>query len=314
MGFSKFSLFYFWLAVWYLIILFHSFGIPEIWNKIKGVDILFISGVLGYFLTLLTRIVIFPVLSLIKKIFETLASNLKDLPLVDLPNVPGSGPGNDIINIVCISLFMLAFSILLFTGAIFFILWILRRAFDPQDIIFKRFRRFREINKVELNRVIPIYIPRFLIFGTFVILILFEGIIGSFQNIYKLTLSFSSIFDYIYYIVFIAVGLFMIKFFLIIINDDGKKIFTFISAITGKTSQFHENFVKSIQSNNANIYLKNLFDKKRNLFLIILFSIVPVLRDYQYGRSSMIEIRLYFLIYIFAIIYIFWKFRKKKII
>lgn len=280
------SLFYFWLAVWYLIILFHSWNIP-----VKDIISITIQSSLTLY---------------------------ENLPLVDLPTAPNSGPGNDIINIVSLELFILSFSILLFMGTVFFILWILRYALDPEGIIFKQYKRFQIMDKFGVNEVIPLGIPRFLMFITMIILILFEGVIGSIQNIFKLAFSFSSIIDYVYYIFVIVLGLLMLIFLIPVIIYDGKQIFGIISAVAGKINQFHKNYVDSKQSENPNIYLKNLIDKHKNgaILFCIIFSFMPLLREYKYGTVQLNFIILYVIFLIVAIVFpiLIRKLREKKLL
>jgi hypothetical protein len=303
-------LFYFWLAVWYLIILFHSWDIPVIWDKIKGVETLFIAGVLGYILTQLTRNFIFPVKDIISK---TVESGLANLPLVDLPTIPGSGPGNDIINIVSIELFMLSFSIILFMGTIFFILWVLRYCLDPDGTIFNNHKRFATLDKLKM---LTLGTPLLVILVSFVILILFEGLIGSILNIFKLPISFSSIIDLVYWILGIILGLIMLIILIPFITDYGKQIYAIIFAAAGKISQFYKNYTATKQSEDANIFLKNLFDRHRNeVFLFFtLWVIVVTLREYEYGRLSIIETGIYLLILISIIAapFVMKEFRKIK--
>jgi hypothetical protein len=310
-------LFYFWLAIWYLIILFHSWNIPEIWDKIKGVETLFLAGVLSYFLTQLTRNIILPLIDFISNKIEW---SLINLPFVNLPTVPDSGPGNDITNTVSIGLFMLAFSIFLFTGAIFLIVWVLRFALDPDRIIFKRYRRFREIDKLRINKVIPIYFPMFLMYISVIILILFEDILGSIKNISKLPISFSSIIDIVYYVYGIGSGVIMLIIFYLIIREDSKredsKIHVIKSAVTGKISQFYKDYAASMQSKNPNNYFNNLIDKYKNIFFLYFgtWSISMFLMTYKYNKISIIDIERFFLIFLFGIIstFLIKKFGKKK--
>lgn len=152
-------LFLFWTVVIYLIFIFHSWRIKEIQEDIKGAEILFLSGALGYIFFLLSKVLILPIIQLIPQWLQMLNSAIhKFIPTF-------------IFGLYFVFANILIYYVL-FIIITLSIISIIQYCLDPKKEIFRDYDRFNILNKIII--LLKLEIPLILLF--LVMIFLFSSV------------------------------------------------------------------------------------------------------------------------------------------
>lgn len=167
-------MFFFWTFISYLIILFHSWKIEKISKDIRGIEVLFLSGALGYFYLLLTKYLISPLIKFMLLWQQYIYFAFQNLPLF----VIHSASKPEIQSFIEYLFFGISYSTLLYTAFMIITVIILksiRYFLDPNGDIFRDVNRFNIYDKYKIGTLLILGIPSILI--SIAIIILSGGVI-----------------------------------------------------------------------------------------------------------------------------------------
>jgi len=169
----------FWISFFYLVILFHSFGIAKIWNKINGVELLFLSAVVGYVYYIASIYLIFPLINAIKSLIDL---SIAMIPSSLLSLQINYSDFTKFFVYLCITILVPIISYFIVIFSIYLVIKFIQYCLDPNDEIFSNYQRFIFLKKVQFSNAIVFSIPAF-IFTASVILLCLGGISNTIQNI-----------------------------------------------------------------------------------------------------------------------------------
>jgi hypothetical protein len=170
---GEISWFLFWFIISYFILLFHTWKIKEIRDDVQGVEVLFISGVIGI---ILNWVSINVAQDIILKIFEMFKFIIKAITEIEFPQYE-----------VSIQYFLSLFSsifteilIVLLIGMLlamlFFLIWVIyelillvvikviRLSIDPDDQFLKNYTRFKIFKEYQIGFFLKAFVPISLFF------------------------------------------------------------------------------------------------------------------------------------------------------
>lgn len=169
------SWFLFWFIISYFILLFHTWKIKEIREDVQGVEILFISGVIGLILNWVSinfiQNMVFGIFELFKFVIREITEGLIEYPQNELS-----------INYVVtlLSSILNGFPIIILTGiflaVFFFLIWIIyeiillivikiiRISIDPHDEFLNTYSRFQILKEYQVGFFLIVFLPVILMF------------------------------------------------------------------------------------------------------------------------------------------------------
>ena len=138
-----------WSVLAYLILLYHYFGIEEIQTKIKGVELIFVSLALGTIF-----LVVYEFLwDILRNIIEATNSLIKIynvLPATFNPFQPElHEPGTTWPEFYALVIFMTVFIYYASVLTFLLIIKLIRLCLDPENVIFKKYKRFHYLKKIQ---------------------------------------------------------------------------------------------------------------------------------------------------------------------
>ncbi|WP_321431130.1 hypothetical protein [uncultured Methanolobus sp.] len=171
-----------WSVLAYLILLYHYFGIEEIQNKIKGVELVFVSLALGTIFLIVYKFV----WAILKNIIEATNSLIEIynvLPVTFNPFQPElHEPGSTWPELYALVIFM---SVAIYYASVLtflVIIKLIRFCFDPENVIFPKYKRFYSLKKYNIFEIFYLVLPRIaVVFG--LVFLVGTMLLGLFTNL-----------------------------------------------------------------------------------------------------------------------------------
>lgn len=200
---------FFWTVLAYFIILYHTFDIKEIQNKLKGVELLFISIALGTIFSLIYDF-LYPIFYRIYNWIESLKGASVSLPLTNNPFQPELlSVDRYLLGYFTIGLGMILFVYLMLTYSSFLIIKTIQFCFDPNKDIFTKYKRFKVFSDNNITKILLFGFPR-LLAGIILFILMIDLIIGFVVNTPNLPFNLfgliNVIFALLYSILIIVIG------------------------------------------------------------------------------------------------------------
>jgi predicted KAP-like P-loop ATPase len=290
----------FWISFFYLVILFHSFGIGKIWDRINGVELLFLSAVIGYIYYNASISLIFPLIDFIKKLIGLIPTQIPSF--ISILNLQ--------INYTEIASFFvfLFVSILIATISYFIVIFsmyavikILEFCLDPQNDIFPYYQRFIFLQKNQIPKTVVFRIPYFL-FVIGIICIGLGALVNSVQNIVISSDIWVLINTFLQIIIFFAC-IFIIYLYLQIGKDQGIPIFDLIKTAVSGVFNYFDGFTKKKTIPKPDLLTSFFLKHIRLIILFIAFCLLLfVLLQNNQGVISFFEILFWLILIILAVI------------
>jgi hypothetical protein len=160
---SPLSPLFFWIVITYLIILFYSFGISELKDKIEGLEKLFLAGAVGTVFYLLFEILNQTFIQTIWKWFENLALASHELTFYFNVFLPGTHQaGTTFPEYLLIGILFITVLYIIVVAIFYLLTQIIRFSLDPDNKIFPKYQRFEVIKKYRIKELIYTF-PYFLL-------------------------------------------------------------------------------------------------------------------------------------------------------
>lgn len=286
------SLFY-WTVIAYFLLLYHSFDIKEVQNKIRGVELLFVSVALGTLLSVISEYLFSPSLNLIYnwfidwKIAKGLSFTFN--PFQRYLHEPLTTQ----MEYFAFGVFFAFFLYVAFVYLTTIIIKLIQKILDPHNEIYPKYRRFSIFTENKVPEIVIWGFPRLL--SSIGVLILVIGlIVGYISNIMEIDSGFKGIFQIILALAFSGLMIFILGVFLHITYYDYRLISPIIHKIILKIKEIRNNNLKK-QREHINTKKIDMFFTKYmniNVYLIILFLISFSITEYLVYQISFVEMML----------------------
>jgi hypothetical protein len=283
-----------WTGISYFLILYCSWDIPDIWEKVKGLESLFLSLIFGFSFSVLTNILLFPLLDLVVIVTSHLGEVL-GLPLMADPiTVEGSVVFSGIIGIIFTISIIIGATISYFSLGGSIIVKIIRKMFVYNDIS-NHFPRFQILKDFNLPQLLIFAIPM-LFFSFAQVLLGLGGLYFCFafeQNIGALWPGISILIK----IFILIVSLFWIYFGGLLFTIYGRITLPFVLVIVGILRGYLDQLFNINQSAQTQIGEKlRWMDKHFNLVFLMacVFFMSVLLLKFQENQIQLIGMGIVF--------------------
>jgi len=292
----------FWISFFYLVILFHSYGIAKIWNRINGVELLFLSAVVGYIFYIATIYLIFPLIGLINGLIGLFPKTI--IASLSLFQINYTDLGQLFVYLF-VTILVPLFSYFIIISSIYLVIKLIQYCLDPNNVIFPNYRRFVVLKKIKLSNTIVLDIPYFF-FLISVICLLLGGLINTTQNILFSWDIWSQINNFLQGVVFIGcvVGCFL---FLMDVKKYGLNICKFAFYVYNNVFEhmYRNQNVKPEETDSYKLTKLGIFIQN-HLGALIIFCIfwmlLLALTQYHQGTISFIELLVWIILFIVSVI------------